>query len=164
MSKKKKERPRIELLQSTSMYTVELCNPIKEKINQIKICRPNIVVKLCNPIEDIKCLPDIKCFPFIGPCQPEIRRPLVEERQLQSMFTCIPMECMPLAPCLPNLCEPAILPCFPRTPCWPRTPCRPWVYGQRVVEGPQQRIDEITAKVERITAEIETLRKRIAPK
>ena len=63
------EKPKIEMVASRNMYTIELCNPIKEKINNIKICGPNIEIKPCNPIAKVRCLPEISCLPIIAPAE-----------------------------------------------------------------------------------------------
>ncbi len=82
MAEKKVEKPRIELLGSTKLYTIELCSPVKEKLNQIKICAPNIVIKPCSPIEKIKCVPSLPgiCLPKVvcapTPCGPWVEGPI----------------------------------------------------------------------------------------
>ncbi len=75
-------KPKVEPFNvSTELYTLELCNPIKEKINSIEICGPNIEIKPCNPLKEIKCLPDLdllvkrdsRCGSVLtpGPCSPD---------------------------------------------------------------------------------------------
>ncbi len=125
MSEEKK--PRLELLESAGLYRIEVCSPVKEKVDQIEVCSPNLVATPCEPIERVRCLPDVWCSPRIR---------------------CLPTEiCLPMTyPCLP-----VIGPCSPQY-----GPCGPWV------EVPFQRMDEISAKVERLTSEIAALRKRLA--
>ena len=96
------EKPRLELLNPTSIFVVDLCNPVKDKINQIEICSPNIEIKPCNPIEQIKCLPDLST------CGPG-----AEVSNLQN-------QCYPILQCMP-----AFTPCFPyieNQPCYPIRP------------------------------------------
>ena len=73
----REEKPKIELIESNEMYTVDLCEPVKQQINKIELCKPSIVVKPCSPIEKIHCIPDVMhcipdlwCNPKIGPCKP----------------------------------------------------------------------------------------------
>ncbi|MEM3693270.1 MAG: hypothetical protein QXI39_04535 [Candidatus Bathyarchaeia archaeon] len=130
-----KEKPKIELLQSTGLYTVELCNPVKDQLNRIEVCKPNIVFTPCNPIERIKCIPDLQCLPIIGPCLPNI---------------CIPsIWCQPIIWCRPTIICPPIIGggiCSPS------------------VEIPIPRLDEIAARFEQIANEVEALKRRVEKK
>jgi hypothetical protein len=69
------EEPKIEMVTSSDMYTLELCNPIKEQINKITICGPNIDIKACNPIAQVRCIPDIRCLPIVAPVKRIICNP-----------------------------------------------------------------------------------------
>lgn len=125
---KKCEKPKLELLEPMGLTTVELCNPVKDQINQIKVCKPNIVVSPCNPLDRIRCIPDIWCLPKVW--------------------------------CRPNIwCRPFIGPCLPQV-----GPCGPWVEGPcgPMVEIPSRQIEEISARVEKLTAEIEALKKKVS--
>ncbi len=80
MSEEEK-RPRLELLKSG--ISVELCNPVKEKINQIEICGPNIEIKSSYPEE--KSLTQIMWSQIFGPY----------------LSSCDP-GCRPTVPCTPD--------------------------------------------------------------
>lgn len=135
LSEKKVEKPKIELLEATSLYTVELCSPIKEKINQIKICAPNIVFKPCSPIEKIKCVPSLPmCAPTVPVCPPGI--PEIP-----------PRFCIPRIFCGPRGCVP-----------WVAGP----IDWGAMVELPAARINEIATKVEELTARVDAISKRVA--
>ena len=138
MSNEKIIKPQIRLLAPKNMYTVEVCSPIKEQINRIKVCQPNIVVKPCNPVEQITCIPDISCSPLFG-CYPDIG-------------PCSPMTCFPaVGTCLPTIG------CSPTFGCSPTVgPCGPWV------EVDIPKIDEIKVQVEKLTEEINILKQQIA--
>lgn len=138
---KKVEKPKLELLK-TGLTTVELCNPIKDQLNQIKVCGPHIVVGRCNPLERTKCIPDL--LPIFG-CRPMI----------------VAAPCFPDTWCYPKiwyrpliaLCPPHMEPCGPLV----EVPvCGP------MVEVPSRQIDEIAARVEKLTAEIEALKKKVS--
>jgi len=131
---KKGEKPKIELMDPKGLYTVALCNPVKDQLNQIKICRPNIEVTTCSPLDRIRCIPDVWCRPFVY--------------------------CLPDTWCLPKTwCLPFIGPCRPVI-----GPCGPWVEGTcgPSVEIPVDQIGEIAVKVEKLTAEIEALKKKVS--
>lgn len=118
MAKKKtpprKAKPSIETVQegfrATDLLRVEVCNPIKEKLDKIEVCKPNIV-ELCNPhrcIPSLECVPSRLCSPHIV-CKPD-------------------WECLPNTLCRPNLgCIPAFG-CKPEPPCFPKDPCRPGIW------------------------------------
>jgi hypothetical protein len=63
------KKPRLKLLESGISF--ELCNPLKEKINQIEICGPYIEVKSpsitgshgCGPWVSKDCRPTLPCAP-----------------------------------------------------------------------------------------------------
>ena len=133
---KKEEKPKLELLEAKELYAVALCNPVKDQLNQIKVCGPNIEVKVCGPVERVRCLPDIWCRPLIF-CQPDL--------------WCLPkVWCIPIVvgPCLPS-----VGPCGP----WVEGPC-----GPSVVQLPPGQLEEITARVDKLTAEIEALKKKVS--
>jgi hypothetical protein len=71
VEKEGEEKPKIELVQSkdvmSSLFTVEFCQPVKEQLDQIIICGPNIEIKPCSPIRDAKCLPEIMRLLSCGP-------------------------------------------------------------------------------------------------
>jgi len=143
---KKVEKPKLELLE-TGLATIELCNPIKDQLNQIKVCKPNIVVSLCNPVDRIKCIPDIPdygCLPMIW-CRPASW--CIPETWCRPKIWCRPL----IAPLI-ALCPPQVGPCGP----WVEGPCGP------MVEVPSRQIDEIAARVEKLTAEIEALKKKVS--
>jgi hypothetical protein len=75
LTENKEEKPKVELVQSkemTPLFTIEICEPVKEQLDKINFCGPNIVVKPCNPINEVKCIPDMaKLIPDRG-CQPVI--------------------------------------------------------------------------------------------
>ena len=75
MTENNEEKPKVELVQSkemTPLFTIEICEPVKEQLDKINFCGPNIVVKPCNPIQELKCLPDVpQLMPDRG-CQPVI--------------------------------------------------------------------------------------------
>jgi hypothetical protein len=126
-------RPRIEEVDLKKLYRVEVCNPIKEKINEIEVCQPNLEVVPCNPVDRIKCLPDLSCLPIIGPCIPDLI-------------------CYPDIHCIPsNWCQPLFGPCQPVV----GGTCSPSV----VQPGP--RIEELTRHIDRLTKEIEEIKRRI---
>ena len=164
------EKPKIELLQQPELYTLDLCGPVKEQLDKIKICGPNITTKPCSPIDTIKCIPNVLCAPIVGPCLP--------------IGPCLPQQCLPvIGPCLPIIgcypsrwcnpiigpCIPIIGPCYP-VQCLPREPCFP-VYGgclpqiqttcgpMVTVPGPD--LTEIISKVDALAAEIQELKRRI---
>jgi hypothetical protein len=149
LSREKEEKPKIELLQSSELFTVELCNPIKDQIEKIKLCSPNVIAKPCSPLEKMKCIPEVICSPIVGPCLPQ---------------RCLPV----IGPCLPALwCIPRSGPCIPTIWCGPQTMCGP-LYGGGVcgpsvqVPVPEPGLSEIASKVEKLAAEVADLKKRIA--
>jgi hypothetical protein len=95
----REEKPTVELVETNEMYTVELCDPVKQQINKIELCKPSIVVKPCSPIEKLHCIPDfMHCIPDLW-CSPKI------------------------------YCSPTTTPCKPVYPCAPMISgkCGPWV-------------------------------------
>ena len=205
MSKEDEKKPKIELLGIEKLFTVKFCNPVKEQINQIKICRPNIEIQPCNPIEKTNCLPDVmamskaaECIPNVkcGPtwtCGPDFWG---ENCLPDKVFECLPTtgKCEPTVACLPNCapnCAPNCMPnCQPKTtncipsiaicrpdlggvyqPCAPDYVCNPIKVGcaPNNVCGPavvntdlyKERISEISAKIDKIMAEIEGLKKKV---
>jgi hypothetical protein len=112
--------PRIERLDLKALYTVRLCSPVREQIEKIEVCHPNLEIATCNPAEIVKCLPDIMCYPIIGPCLPDT--------------WCLPL----IGPCTPVI-----------------GPCQPYVYG------PSKKIDEVMVRVERLSKEIEAIKRKI---
>jgi len=109
LTENNEEKPEVKLVQSKEMpplFTIEMCAPVKEQLDQISFCGPNIVVKPCNPINEVKCIPDMaKLAPDRG-CGPAIHT------ILESMG---PMKCMP-DPCYEPKPEYKIGPegCIPR--------------------------------------------------
>lgn len=198
MSQEDEKKPKIELLEIEKLYTIKLCNPVKEQINQIKICRPNIEIQPCNPIEKTSCLPDVmsmskaaQCIPnvtcgptwacgpdFWGPCPPDIVlcRPTTECIP-NCTPNCIP-NCAPNSNCQPKktYCLPSIATCRPdlggiNQQCNPYYACNPTDVGcaPNNVCGPavantdpyKERFSEISAKIDKIMAEIEELKKKV---
>ena len=49
--KPKREKPKIEPLDLSFNLTVELCEPVKDKLKGFKICGPHIVIKPCEPVK-----------------------------------------------------------------------------------------------------------------
>jgi hypothetical protein len=136
-------KPKIEPLESSGLYTVELCKPLKEELDKIEVCAPKIEVKPCSPMEQAKCLPDIipylsgegkaeiesldqlmlgkkscipVCQPFTTQCQP----------QIECIPECQPFasQCQPKTVCIPE-CQPFAAQCQPKSACIPK--CQPFV-------------------------------------
>jgi hypothetical protein len=216
MSKENEKKPTIELLGIEKLFTVKFCNPVKEQVNQIKICRPNIEIQPCNPIEKTNCLPDVmamskaaQCIPTVkcGPtwtCGPDFWG---ENCLPDIILECLPTtgKCQPTTPCgpsctpncapncMPNCmpnCAPNCLPkCQPRINCTPSiVNCRPDLVNKYQQCGPdyvcnptnvgcapnnvcgpavvdtdlyKERMVEISAKIDKIMAEIEELKKKV---
>jgi hypothetical protein len=132
-----KKKPEIKMVDLKKYYKFEVCNPIKEQIKEIEVCGPKIEVQPCNPIDDIKCLPDIVCNPITGPCIPD--------------DICIPQGCLPSLTCFPRTG-----PCIPEVLCRPQVgPCQPWVFD------PTRKLDELVKQVEIITKEIEEIKRKL---
>jgi|WetSurMetagenome_2_1015567.scaffolds.fasta_scaffold300579_2 hypothetical protein len=93
------EKPKLESVKISpdalsGLYEIGLCDPIKEKINRIEVCGPNIEIKQCAPLEKLKCIPDTTTLqtiksPWPGDCGPCI-----------PSWTCIPSTIC--TPCIPS--------------------------------------------------------------
>ena len=69
------EKPKVELVQSKEMmplFTIEICEPLKEQLDKVTFCGPYIVVKPCSPIMDAKCMPDMSQLTGPKGCIPNI--------------------------------------------------------------------------------------------
>lgn len=64
------ERPMIEKINVSKLFTAKLCGPIEEAVNKIEVCEPHIEVTKCSPISLIRCLPDLTCWPYVS-CIPD---------------------------------------------------------------------------------------------
>jgi hypothetical protein len=101
LTENNEEKPEVKLVQSkemTPLFTIEICEPVKEQLNKIEICGPNISIKPCSPINEMKCLPDASTV--IGPkgCGPIVH---------MSCLPIIPMGCGPIVH-VPLQCSPTI--------------------------------------------------------
>ena len=113
MSKENEKKPTIELLGIEKLFTVKFCNPVKEQVNQIKICRPNIEIQPCNPIEKTNCLPDVMAMSKVAQCIPTVK--------CGPTWTCGPdfwgENCLPdkVLECVPSTgtCQPIVVGCTP---------------------------------------------------
>ena len=142
-----KKTPSIETVQKgfnlSDLLKIKVCNPVKEKIDKIEMCPPNI--EDCMP--SIKCGPEIFCIPdrFCGPdiiCKP--------------IYSCIPDRwCRPYMICTPDIiCKP-IIPCTP----WVAEACGPSAIDPRV--GAQE-ITELTTEMREMMAELKAVKGEIA--
>jgi hypothetical protein len=164
MSTGESNKPQLEKIKSSrewieSMFELDLCGPIKEKLGR-DTCKPDIVIKPCQPIETSACSPRIICSPSFG-CFPD-------------KIICNPeILCSPTFSCFPDkiICKPDIL-CSPSFGCLPDRICKPIYYGEANVSGtpgptvdlPTDRLDEIVKAVNSIKEEIAEIKKKIARK
>ena len=186
-----KEKPTVETVQPglkvSDLLMVEVCQPLKEQLDQIDVCRPHLPesrVSLCRPGESLQvgapCYPTnpTPCFP----CGPHGCMPCPPHGGHFAFTTSLPF--YPTCPpnCLP-LCPPICAPCFPHKPplqereavgpeevagpcypvCSPNPFCLPW--GHRIAAcGPDYRpIDYVKTLEQKLTAnEINTLQQTIA--
>jgi len=134
----KTAKPKIELVQSDTLFDIDFCAPVKDKV---QICGPNVVVKPCKPIMDIKCLPEM-----IGVCNPA--RVCIPMRHcLPETGSCFPMRCFPTRVCPPIIraAEEAIC-----APSW----------GPPIEIPIEELINQLNVKIEALTREVQALAKR----
>ena len=150
------EKPSVETVKEgfklSDLLTLEVCNPVKEKMDKIEVCLPAIVAckpDFCTPAfickPDYFCKPDLFCRPDIF-CKPDIF-------------------CRPDIYCIPRVS------CHPERFCKPDTYCQPWVYTEcspSQIEGCgpmtidpgryEPVIKELTTEMREMFAELKTIK------
>ena len=127
-----KGKPTVETVQqevkASDLLMYEVCTPLKEKLDQISICTPSIVV--CVPNEH--CQPTCTCIP-IPKCDP--------------LAHCKPVD--------PDFCVPSLA-CGPFEPCRPVDPrLAPNLLKQKLLVSD---LEQLNAEVEKLKKEIEILK------
>jgi hypothetical protein len=132
---KDKETPKMETVKEgirlSSLLQVEVCNPIKEQIDAIEVCTPQIVTT-CIPVQ--ACIPSYGCLPT-RICRPDLFcRPDI-------------FECLPTRFCRPEIwCRPLIY-----------QECAP----SQIDIGPIPEFERLVADVKAIKDEIAQLKQKI---
>lgn len=130
-----KEEPSVKTVKESwrpsELLMMEVCQPIKDKIDQIEICKPQIV-------ERRFCFPDIICKPWII-CSPDLW-------------------CSPRRICKPDIiCSP--ITCFPVTPYDLEWICGPST--REIPETIRDEMKDVLREIEKIKTEIAELKKSI---